>query len=124
LQIKTGAAAWLLDQLDARFHLLLFVQGAQEIDRVALAALADRPGSKLAVHVVTPARLADLDLPQRIDVRGVLARRCDARPGTVYLLRPDQHVAARWRALDVDAVRAALERAQSNTATSSTLVAA
>jgi 3-(3-hydroxy-phenyl)propionate hydroxylase len=124
LQTEAGAAAWLLDQLDARFHLLLFVHGAQEINRVALAALADRPGSKLAVHVVTPARLADLDLPQRIDARGVLARRCDARPGTVYLLRPDQHVAARWRALEVDAVRAALERALSNTATSSTRIAA
>jgi 3-(3-hydroxy-phenyl)propionate hydroxylase len=23
------------------------------------------------------------------DVRGLLAQRCDARPGTVYLLRPD-----------------------------------
>ncbi len=45
------------------------------------------------------------------DAHGLAARRCDARPGTVYLIRPDQHVAARWRRFDADAVRAALLRA-------------
>ena len=45
------------------------------------------------------------------DAEGLLARRYDAKPGTVYLIRPDQHVAARWRALDADKVRAALRRA-------------
>ena len=34
------------------------------------------------------------------DVQGLLAKRYDADPGTVYLIRPDQHVAARWRAFD------------------------
>ena len=38
-------------------------------------------------------------------------RRYDAHPGTCYLIRPDQHVAARWRRFDVAAVRAALARA-------------
>jgi 3-(3-hydroxy-phenyl)propionate hydroxylase len=45
------------------------------------------------------------------DAHGLAARRCDAQPGTVYLIRPDQHVAARWRRFDADAVRAALLRA-------------
>jgi len=46
-----------------------------------------------------------------IDSEGVLAQRYDGRPGTVYLLRPDQHVAARWRGFDAAKVQAALRRA-------------
>jgi 3-(3-hydroxy-phenyl)propionate hydroxylase len=42
----------------------------------------------------------------------LLARRYDAKPGTAYLIRPDQHVAARWRSPDPASVRAALARAQ------------
>ncbi len=45
---------------------------------------------------------------------GVAAQRYDARPGTAYLLRPDQHVCARWRAPTADAVAAALRRALGN----------
>ena len=37
--------------------------------------------------------------------------RYDARPGTVVLLRPDQHVCARWRAPAAGDVAAALRRA-------------
>ncbi|MEN0076723.1 MAG: FAD-dependent oxidoreductase [Paracraurococcus sp.] len=45
------------------------------------------------------------------DSEGLLARRYDATPGTFYLLRPDQHVAGRWRQFDPASVRAALARA-------------
>jgi 3-(3-hydroxy-phenyl)propionate hydroxylase len=45
------------------------------------------------------------------DVRGRFQERYDALPGSAWLVRPDQHVAARWRRLDPDAVRAALARA-------------
>ncbi len=44
------------------------------------------------------------------DAEGLLARRYDGQPGTVYLIRPDQHVAARWRRFDAAKVRAALRR--------------
>lgn len=42
---------------------------------------------------------------------GLAAERYDARPGTVVLLRPDQHVAARWRDPSAADVAAALQRA-------------
>jgi 3-(3-hydroxy-phenyl)propionate hydroxylase len=43
---------------------------------------------------------------------GALAtQRYDAQPGTVYLLRPDQHVCARWRQPTPANIRAAIDRA-------------
>ena len=44
------------------------------------------------------------------DVDGLATRRYDARDGTCFLIRPDQDVCARWRTLDVGAVRQALAR--------------
>ena len=46
-----------------------------------------------------------------VDTQGLVAKRYDARSGTTYLLRPDQHVVARWRSLNANAVQAALARA-------------
>lgn len=39
------------------------------------------------------------------------ARYLGDAPGAVYLIRPDRHVAARWRAFDAESLRAALARA-------------
>ncbi|KAA6129314.1 FAD-dependent monooxygenase [Cupriavidus cauae] len=45
------------------------------------------------------------------DIDGLAARRYDGQPGTCYLLRPDQHVCARWRQAEHDALLTALRRA-------------
>ena len=45
-----------------------------------------------------------------IDAEGLLARRLDASPGAAYLIRPDQHLAARWRTAEAPAIAAASRR--------------
>jgi 3-(3-hydroxy-phenyl)propionate hydroxylase len=45
-----------------------------------------------------------------LDRDGHFARRYDATPGASYLVRPDQHLAARWRAFDAEAIAAAVRR--------------
>lgn len=87
-----GQGAWLLRTLGPDFTLLVF--------GTAPAWAAALPQVRL-LQVGTDV----------LDTQGLLARRLDARPGTAYLVRPDQHVCARWRAPTEAAVRAALATA-------------
>ncbi|MCW5635289.1 MAG: FAD-dependent oxidoreductase [Rubrivivax sp.] len=87
---------WLLDHLGDGFVLMLFRTEPTAAERDAIARLANAP-VPVRTLLVAPGGLA--------------AERYDARPGTCYLMRPDQIVAARWRALDEPAVRRAVERA-------------
>ncbi|MDQ4136436.1 MAG: FAD-dependent oxidoreductase, partial [Pseudomonadota bacterium] len=45
-----------------------------------------------------------------VDREGYFARRFDASPGATYLVRPDQHLAARWRETQDATVAAASMR--------------
>ncbi len=45
-----------------------------------------------------------------IDTHGLVAARYDGTPGTVYLIRPDQHIAARWRHPHPEQIRLAWQR--------------
>ena len=51
------------------------------------------------------------------EAHALAARRYDAQDGTTYLIRPDQHVTARWRNPTANAVRAAYERVLCKAAT-------
>ena len=90
-----GAPSWLLHPLGDGFTVLVF----GEAPAVASVAWG---GVKAKVLVV------GRDLA---DAKGLLAQRYDARPGTTYLIRPDQYVAARWRAFDPAKIEAAIARA-------------
>jgi 3-(3-hydroxy-phenyl)propionate hydroxylase len=70
------------------------------------------PGFTLMLCGSAPAWTAALPLTALpVPHVGTLAQRYDLQPGTAYLLRPDQHVCARWRAPTEAKVRAALKRA-------------
>ncbi|MDO9165781.1 MAG: FAD-dependent oxidoreductase [Rhodoferax sp.] len=117
-----GETSWLLDQVGNRFQLLCFV-AEPSLAPVTAALLAELAGWPVPVQPVLvcsaagamPARSAkETVFDHVVDEQGLAARRYDAQPGTCYLIRPDQHVAARWRALDVTSIRAALAQATCN----------
>jgi len=109
-----GQDAWLLDQLGNRFVLMVFADRADALEPAVLAqaeALARAPLPVQTLVVTAHAGQAPGGLTTVHDRDGLVAQRYDARPGTAYLVRPDQHVAARWRRVDAAAVQAALARA-------------
>jgi 3-(3-hydroxy-phenyl)propionate hydroxylase len=111
-----GQDAWLLDQVGHGFQALWFVDAAPTAE--TLAALQGLKRGAVPVDTLIVARQA-LDVPDSdmagfkvlVDAQGWMAKRYDATPGTTYLLRPDQHVVARWRTLDTTQLQAALARA-------------
>ena len=96
--IKAQSKDWLMRQMcETRFTALVFGDGpAAQASRRAVA------DSGLSLNVVN----VPLD-----EAHALAARRYDAQDGTTYLIRPDQHVSARWRNPSADALRAAHERA-------------
>jgi 3-(3-hydroxy-phenyl)propionate hydroxylase len=98
---------WLLEYLGGRFVLLAFGAVAPAVVRTLAAAHATCD----VVLVDAPEDAAAIVLR---DGGGAAGRRYDARPGTCYLIRPDQHVCARWRRVDLDAILRALLRATCN----------
>lgn len=89
---RDGKSAWLLEQLGKGFVLLSFGP-AQPVTVGNFTAQVLEVGKDI------------------IDTKGLLKARYDGQPGTVYLIRPDQHVAARWRQFDAGQVQAAMRRA-------------
>ena len=111
-----SAPAWLLDQVGGRFVLLLFLSDTGKLTpswRDRLDALAQGP-IPIETVVVTPQGGEVRGLRVLADPQGLVARRYDASAGTAYLVRPDQHVAARWRTFEPARVQAALARATCN----------
>jgi len=109
-----GQPVWLLDCVGNTFMALVYVSDATTVDAAQLAQFAALAAQPIAVEVVLVSERAGT-APQGIrvltDRAGRFAERFDAKPGTTYLIRPDQHVAARWRACDATQINAAVARA-------------
>jgi 3-(3-hydroxy-phenyl)propionate hydroxylase len=111
-----GKDEWFLNQIaTGEFTGLYFCGIGDDVAATAgqLAALARLPIAVRPVIVIPRGGSACVVSDALVveDVEGILAHRFDARPGTFCLLRPDQHVCARWRELKIDSISAALGRA-------------
>jgi 3-(3-hydroxy-phenyl)propionate hydroxylase len=108
--VHGGTAGWLLPRLAGDFVGLYFTGGERlppPIERFS--------AGRIPYRTVT-VRSSSGDPGAIVDAQGLAAKRYDAGPGTFYLFRPDQHVAARWRSFDAGRVRGAIERALSGKA--------
>jgi len=113
---------WLLPHLGDGFVALIFGAPAG-LDASATEALRQLQHGDIPLRVVFVTDVAIQASAQTWpgavvlrDVEGLAARRYDARAGTCYLIRPDQHVCARWRGVDARRVAEALARATGNAA--------
>ncbi|MBS3018608.1 3-(3-hydroxy-phenyl)propionate/3-hydroxycinnamic acid hydroxylase [Comamonas sp. PE63] len=115
LNVRLAPDSYLLDHLGGGFDLLYFTNGKAipaELQAVVAGIRARGIGVRLiAVSSQTASAVQGADLVLD-DSEG----RCRARygvmaDGAAYLLRPDQHVCARWMALDANRLQAAFKAA-------------
>ena len=111
--VSSDGKAWLLQHTGGRFRALHYVEDASQLSEEHIQALRSLALQEISVDPLLIARQghAATDIETVLDRQGCVAQRYDLEPGTTYLIRPDQHVAARWRALDSARVKAAVARA-------------
>jgi 3-(3-hydroxy-phenyl)propionate hydroxylase len=111
-----GRRDWFLNHVGGRFVAVHFGATARSASRSNVAGgRGVESGIRIdPLLVAEPSSDAARDAGTVVDVERMLAARYDATEGTTYLLRPDQHVCARWRRFDAGAVRSAVARATCN----------
>jgi 3-(3-hydroxy-phenyl)propionate hydroxylase len=111
--VRLGEDDYLLDHLGGGYDLLYFTDAsALPTELLNVVAAAREKGMPLRVVAVGMSMVvagADATLP---DADGHLSQRYGVTgPGAAYLLRPDQHICARWLSLDATRLQAALATA-------------
>jgi len=104
--LTDGRPDWLLRHLGNRFTLMVCGGEAERRALASFPAIADLQLLTIGFdcHCALPGTRID-------DVRRFMQSAYQLRPGTCYLIRPDQHVCARWRRLDLASVSTAMARA-------------
>lgn len=110
-----GKPSWWLGCLHSRFTLAVFCVHSLP-STAALKALATVRDHSLGIDVVLVltkhlANTVGSGIPVVVDHDGLLSQRYDAGNGACYLIRPDQHIAARWREVNQAKILAAAQRA-------------
>lgn len=115
LNVRFAPDSYLLDHLGGGFDLLYFTSG-KEIAAELRAVVAGVRARGVAVRLVAVSSHAASAIEGADLVLDDSEGRCRARygvmaDGAAYLLRPDQHVCARWMALDANRLQAAFKAA-------------
>ncbi len=102
-----GEESWFLKSIGNEFTAVYFAKDGEQAPRGAAGLEED----SIPVRTVVIAEDSKAGAGTLVDHKGLLRQRLDGRPGTCFLFRPDQHLVARWREFDCQAVRGAVARA-------------
>jgi 3-(3-hydroxy-phenyl)propionate hydroxylase len=95
---RLGDGSYLLDRAGNGMTAILFCEVQPTSEQTALLAQLGRVDKRFVPIVVTSGASAAED-KIIVDQDGEITRLFAAAPGTLYLLRPDLHVAGRWQAV-------------------------
>ena len=111
-----GKAGFLIDYLQPVFQGLYFCNTVAEIPAAHLAAMRALTQETVPVTtLIISKQEGALDAHQvLIDVKGLLHQRYAATSGSYHLLRPDQHLTARWQQFDLNRILHAVQTAIGN----------
>lgn len=115
LNVRFAPDSYLLDHLGGGFDLLYFTNG-KAIPEALQAVVAGIRARGIGVRLIAVSSQAASAIQGADLVLDDSEGRCRARygvmaDGAAYLLRPDQHVCARWMALDANRLQAAFKAA-------------
>lgn len=107
----TSQAVFLSDQVKSGEFLILQFCADTKLTQEVLDAARQLQDSGVTVRVLPLARSAGLafDGPYLLDTAGNAFDLYDAKAGATYLVRPDGHVAGRWRTADAKRIQDAVD---------------
>jgi len=109
---RGGVEGFLLDAFRGRFTLLGFLDSPEALGEAQAGWLKDlRDGEPRVESMLVARRDGASELEHCVDAAGDCFARYAARPGDWYLLRPDQHVAARWSQAPLGLLKEKVRRA-------------
>ena len=110
---KSDADTWLLARLGGAMALLVY--GDQGTATSMAVQRLHQTCPELRIIVIQPAATSVNqqcdDVLVLHDASDLVRARYNMTPASAYLIRPDQHICARWRSIDTDAIRASIDRA-------------
>src|SRR6478752_1798269 len=93
---KLPDGSYLLDRAGDGMTAILFCEGQTTAEHAALLGQLRNTDKRLAALLIGTSHVSDAD--------GEIARLYAAAPGTLYLLRPDLHIAGRWKTIAANEV--------------------